>query len=96
MHKSDIYNYNCFRELPFDEVATIAAFGAEAAVSHTSLVGLRQIRIHFADVMRLHFQEIRFLQLEFSKRAAEQFENCAKLLRTPAGEVAEWLNAAVC
>jgi hypothetical protein len=53
MHKSDIYN--CFPELPFEEVATIAAVGAEAAVSHTALVGLRQIRIHFAEVMRFVF-----------------------------------------
>jgi hypothetical protein len=53
MHKSDIYN--CFPGVPFEEVATIAAFGAQAAVSHISLVGLRQIRIHFAEVMRFAF-----------------------------------------
>jgi hypothetical protein len=32
-------------------------FGTEAAVSHTSLVRLRQIRIHFAEVMRFAFSE---------------------------------------
>jgi hypothetical protein len=52
MHKSDIYNYF---PVPFEKVATIAAFGAEATVSHTFLVGLRQIRIHFAEVMRFAF-----------------------------------------
>jgi hypothetical protein len=54
MHRSDIYNY--FPNVPFEEVvATIAAFGAEAAVSRASLLGLRQIRIHFVEVMRFAF-----------------------------------------
>jgi hypothetical protein len=47
--------------------------------------------------MRVGFSGRAVLSLvEFSKSAAGKLENCAKLLKPNAGEVAERLKAAVC